>query len=103
MAEWKPLAMRIIEALRKHPEGLSSRHLSQILIERQGSISSALSKMSSYGNAPLERLNANYGPRVIWRLNEKKPVLKVISSKEKLDERRANSPQPTTVAHRVRG
>src|SRR5262249_25755862 len=92
---WQPLSMRIVETLQKHPEGLSSRHLAQKLVERQGSISAVLSRLYAYG-APLEKLNGNYGPRVIWRWKQpKKASLKIVVENEDPDERTLTAQSPT--------
>lgn len=71
MASTLNLRERIVEELKKYPEGLSSRHLSQILEVRPEQISPVISKLHAYGT-PIEKIGGNRGLRVIWRWKQEK-------------------------------
>lgn len=66
----RPLRVRIIEALKPYPLGLTARELAQVMGDWQPGISSIVSKMHTYGG-PVEKVcndGNGYGKGVRWRL-----------------------------------
>jgi lambda repressor-like predicted transcriptional regulator len=63
---WEPLSMRVIDLVRRKHNGLSVRQMSHVLNVQPETLSPILHRLYANG-APLEKLHAEHGPRVIWK------------------------------------
>lgn len=64
----RPLRVRVVEALKRHPKGLSTKDLESILKVPRYTVSPVVSKICMYGG-PIEKVPGapTHGAGTLWR------------------------------------
>lgn len=71
MLDERPLRVRVVETLRQHPEGMSTKELEAILRVPRYTVSPVVSKICMYGG-PIEKCPdaPTHGAGTRWRLKQ---------------------------------